>query len=58
VDSAIRTAVLRKLATGALLIAIVPPAAVLFTRPQPTKSIVLKMSLEPVADNPMMSAAR
>ncbi len=55
----IRRAVLRTLATGAFLVAVVPPAAVWATQPRPAKSIVLKVSLVPApadADNPMMRA--
>ena len=55
-ESQIRRAVLRTLATGAFLVAIVPGAAVVLTRPQPTKSIVLQVTLTPESDNPMMSA--
>lgn len=49
---------MRTLATGALLAAVVPPAAVLLTQPRPEKTIVLKVSLTPTpgADNPMLSA--
>jgi len=56
VDATIRKAVMRTLATGALLIAVVPPAAVLATQPRPVKSIVLKMSLEP-SDDPRMATS-
>jgi hypothetical protein len=48
--------VLRTLAIGALTFALVPPAAVVLTRPPATKSIVLRMSMEPATDNPMMKA--
>ncbi|MBA3653949.1 MAG: hypothetical protein H0W70_07115 [Actinobacteria bacterium] len=52
----IRQAVLRTLATGALMLAVVPPLAVWSTRPQPVTSIVLKASVTPVHDNPTMVA--
>ena len=47
----IRQAVLRTLATGALLMAVVPGAAVWATRPHPPKSIVLKVQMTPVHDD-------
>jgi hypothetical protein len=58
--SPIRRAVLRTLATGAFLAAVVPPAAVIATQPRPEKTIVLKVSLTPAAsaDDPSLSAPR
>ena len=54
--SPIRRAVLRTLATGAFMMAVVPPAAVILSQPHPEKTIVLKVSLTPSArDNPMLS---
>jgi hypothetical protein len=50
-DLSIRQAVMRTLATGALLIAVLPGAAVWMTRPQAPKSIVLKVQLTPVVDD-------
>jgi hypothetical protein len=47
----IRQAVMRTLATGALLMAVIPGAAVWITRPQPPKSIVLKVQMTPVPDD-------
>jgi hypothetical protein len=54
----IRRAVLRTLATGAFLMAVVPATAVYVTQPKPEKSIVLKVSLTPTSDNPIMSTPR
>jgi hypothetical protein len=48
---------MRTLATGALLIAVVPGAAVLLTRPQPAKTIILQVTLEPTNDDPRMASA-
>ena len=58
-SSPIRRAVLRTLATGAFLVATVPPAAVVLSQPEAEKSIVLNVSLTPATDdNPMLSAPR
>ena len=42
---------MRTLATGALLMAVVPGTAVWLTRPHPPKSIVLKVQMTPVQDD-------
>lgn len=55
-ETSIKRALLRTLATGALALATVPPTAVILTRPPETKSIVLRMTMEPAGDNPMLSA--
>jgi hypothetical protein len=55
VDSAIRRAVLRTLATGSLLVAIVPGSAVLLTRPHAPKSIVLQVTVTPERDDPTLA---
>jgi hypothetical protein len=58
-SSPIRRAVLRTLATGAFLVATVPPAAVVLSHPKPDKAIELNVSLTPATDdNPMLSAPR
>ena len=50
----IRQRVLRTLATGAFLMAVVPGAAVWATRPHPPRAIVLKMQMTPAGDDPTM----
>ena len=50
----IRQRVMRTLATGAFLMATLPGLAVWTTRPHPPKSIVLKVQMTPVDDNPAM----
>ena len=55
-ELSVKRAVLRTLATGALAFAVIPTTAVLLTRPPETKSIVLRMSMEPATDNPIMTA--
>ena len=54
----LKRAFVRTVVAGLLTLAVVPPAAVYLSRPAPTKQIVLRMTMEPVSDNPMLSAAR
>ena len=50
----IRQRVMRTLTMGAVMMAVVPTFAMWATHPQSTKSIVLKVQMTPVDDNPAM----